>query len=280
MKEKYSVSELARLFGISTQTLRYYDKIGLFRPAHTDEHTGYRYYSYKQFFNLSMIMQLKRLNFSLESIRRYSSTKDIEQLEQNLAAEKKLIRQEIAQLQSLEEKTDRLLKKLQISRSITAEQTCELQLEPDRFQYEIPINFEIKDLYQYIKVMYESYIKSSFATNISTHSEIVLKIYRENLCRKQFRTYNSIGFFLDSGTEPCGRGITKISGGLFASFLHIGPYDTIHRSYQKVYDFIEKEHLTICGDSIEFAFISISLTDNSSNFITQIQIPVLKPGLE
>ena len=33
MQEKYTVSELARLFGISNQTLRYYDKIGLFKPA-------------------------------------------------------------------------------------------------------------------------------------------------------------------------------------------------------------------------------------------------------
>lgn len=277
MEERYSVSELAHLFGISTQTLRYYDKIGLFKPAYVDKHNGYRHYSYKQFFTLSMILQLKRLNFSLEQIQQYSTTKDIEALAENLKSEKELIRQEIAQLRSLEDKTDRLLKKLQLSRRVTASQSCELQQEPDRFQYEIPINFEIKDLYQYIKIMYESYIHSSFSSGLLSHSEIVLKIYRENLLKKQFRVYNSIGFFMDrqlEQSEPPVRGVTKIPGGQFASCLHAGPYETIHRSYQRLYSFIEKEGLTICGDSIEFSIISLSLADHPEDFLTQIQIPV------
>ena len=77
MKEKYTVSELAKLFGISAQTLRYYDKIGLFQPDDIDETNNYRYYSYEQFFRLSMIVQLKRLDFSLEAVRRYSSSMDV-----------------------------------------------------------------------------------------------------------------------------------------------------------------------------------------------------------
>ena len=74
MKEKYTVSELAKLFGISAQTLRYYDKIGLFQPDDIDETNNYRYYSYEQFFRLSMIVQLKRLDFSLEAVRRWRRT--------------------------------------------------------------------------------------------------------------------------------------------------------------------------------------------------------------
>ena len=64
--------------------------------------------------------------------------------------------------------------------------------EQDWCQYEIPVNFEIKDLCQYIKLMYESYIKSPLATIVSLQSEIVPKIYRENLAERRFRTYNSI----------------------------------------------------------------------------------------
>lgn len=274
MQEKYTVSELARLFGISNQTLRYYDKIGLFKPAQTDPQTGYRYYSYKQFFTLSMIIQLKRLNFSLESIQKYSSARDIKHLEQNLLEQKELIHREILQLQHLEERNDRLLEKLQFAECISSQPTCELVTEPDRFQYEVPVNFEIKDLYQYIKLVYESYIKSPYATNVSTHSEIVLKINKENLDAQRFRIYNSIGFFMDDSSNTNRRGITKIGGGLYASCIHLGAYDSIHRSYQKLYDFIQTQGLSICGDSLEFAIISTSLAENPDNFITQIQIPV------
>lgn len=274
MQEKYTVSELARLFGISNQTLRYYDKIGLFKPAQTDAQTGYRYYNYKQFFTLSMIMQLKRLNFSLENIQKYSSSRDIGHLEQTLLAQKAIIREEIAQLQRLEERNDHLLEKLQFAQHNFFCANCELVTEPDRYQYEIPVNFEIKDLYQYIKLVYESYIKSPFATNISTHSEIVLKINQENLMAQRFRIYNSIGFFMDDCTDTSRRGIVKIDSGLYASCIHPGSYDSIHRSYQKLYDFIRAQSLSICGDSLEFAIISTSLTEDPNNFITQIQIPV------
>lgn len=274
MQEKYTVSELARLFGISNQTLRYYDKIGLFKPAQTDAQTGYRYYHYNQFFTLSMIVQLKRLNFSLESIQKYSSGRDTKQLEQNLLDQKKVIQAEISQLQRLEERNDRLLEKLQFAQQFVSPPSCELITEQERYQYEIPVNFEIKDLYQYIKLVYESYIRSPFATNVSTHSEIVLKINRENLTAQRFRIYNSIGFFLDDCVDTSRRGIAKIDAGLYASCIHQGAYDTIHRSYQKLYDYITANDLAIRGDSIEFAIISTSLAANPENFITQIQIPV------
>lgn len=272
MQEKYTISELARLFGISNQTLRYYDKIGLFQPAQTDRNTGYRYYSYNQFFHLSMIIQLKRLNFSLENIQKYSSVRDIRCLEQNLIEERSLIQEQITFLQRLQERNDRLLQKLRFAQCIPEQQTCEIITEPDRYQYEIMINFEIKDIYQYMKLMYESYIKSPCATNIAAHGEVVLKLFQENLREQRFRIYNSIGFFVDDDTVR--QGISKINGGTFASCVHYGSYDFIHRSYHKLYQFITERGLEICGDSIEFAIISTALTENPDNFITQIQIPI------
>lgn len=39
----YSISEMAAMFGLTRQTLIYYDRIGLFAPAHVNEE-GYRLY--------------------------------------------------------------------------------------------------------------------------------------------------------------------------------------------------------------------------------------------
>lgn len=41
----FSIGEIAKLFNISTQTLRLYDRIDLLKPSHINEETGYRYYS-------------------------------------------------------------------------------------------------------------------------------------------------------------------------------------------------------------------------------------------
>ena len=40
---EYSIQELARLSGVTTRTLRWYDQIGLLKPSRVAE-SGYRYY--------------------------------------------------------------------------------------------------------------------------------------------------------------------------------------------------------------------------------------------
>ncbi len=39
-KREFSISEFAALMGVSRQTLIYYDRIGLFRPARVDRTNG------------------------------------------------------------------------------------------------------------------------------------------------------------------------------------------------------------------------------------------------
>lgn len=43
--ELLSISELAKLRQVTTETLRYYDRIGLLKPVYVDPETNYRYYS-------------------------------------------------------------------------------------------------------------------------------------------------------------------------------------------------------------------------------------------
>jgi two-component system chemotaxis response regulator CheY len=65
----YSIGTLSRIVGISTDTLRYYDEIGLLKPAYVSGETGYRYYLDDQAATLVRIMELKRYGFSLGEIK-------------------------------------------------------------------------------------------------------------------------------------------------------------------------------------------------------------------
>ncbi|WP_208588523.1 MerR family transcriptional regulator [Gracilibacillus suaedae] len=70
MKDLYTIGETAKLNNISVQTLRYYDRLGLFQPAHVDGHNGYRFYDSRQFFYLDIIKSLKYLQTPLEDIKK------------------------------------------------------------------------------------------------------------------------------------------------------------------------------------------------------------------
>ena len=66
----FKISDFARLCRLSVKALRYYDELGLLKPAQIDRFTGYRYYSIDQLPRLNRILALKDLGLSLEQIAR------------------------------------------------------------------------------------------------------------------------------------------------------------------------------------------------------------------
>src|SRR5437763_15527085 len=63
------IGEFARLGMVAVSALRYYDEVGLLKPAGVDRWTGYRYYTPEQLPALYRILALKDLGLSLEQIR-------------------------------------------------------------------------------------------------------------------------------------------------------------------------------------------------------------------
>lgn len=64
----FKISEFSRLSRIPIQTLRYYDQIGLFKPARIDRSTGYRYYAAEQLLEINRIVIFKELGFTLQQM--------------------------------------------------------------------------------------------------------------------------------------------------------------------------------------------------------------------
>ena len=63
----YSISEIAKMAGISVRALHYYDEIGLLSPSSLSE-TGYRYYDSVALEKLQQILFYRELDFSLKQI--------------------------------------------------------------------------------------------------------------------------------------------------------------------------------------------------------------------
>uniref|UniRef100_A0A7C2N8G5 MerR family DNA-binding transcriptional regulator n=1 Tax=Archaeoglobus fulgidus TaxID=2234 RepID=A0A7C2N8G5_ARCFL len=107
-KERYTISELAKEFEISTRTIRYYEEIGLLNPERTKGNQ--RIFSKKDRAKLKLILRGKRLGFSLEEIKEmiemYDTAGEPEQIRLTLKyGEKKLkeIEEKIKELELLKE---------------------------------------------------------------------------------------------------------------------------------------------------------------------------------
>ena len=65
-----TITELASMAGVSTRTLRYYDQIGLLKPARYSD-VGYRMYRKEQVDRLQHILFLRELDMGLKEIGRH-----------------------------------------------------------------------------------------------------------------------------------------------------------------------------------------------------------------
>ena len=66
---EYTVQKLGKLAGVSTRTLRYYDEIGILKPARINS-SGYRIYGQAEVNQLQQILFYRELGVSLENIKK------------------------------------------------------------------------------------------------------------------------------------------------------------------------------------------------------------------
>lgn len=65
---EYTVSQLAKISGVSGRTLRYYDQIGLLKPTRVNS-SGYRIYGQQEVDLLQQILFYRELDVRLEDIK-------------------------------------------------------------------------------------------------------------------------------------------------------------------------------------------------------------------
>lgn len=80
MEKLFSISKTAKIVNMTTETLRYYDRIGLVHPSQTDKWSKYRYYSEKDIVLLNTIHALSCMEIPLKEIKRLIELNNIEEI--------------------------------------------------------------------------------------------------------------------------------------------------------------------------------------------------------
>lgn len=270
MKYTYTISEIADFFNLSTQTLRYYDKIGLLTPETKDASSKYRLYSSEQFNKLYLIRDLKHLGLSLEQIKNYCETKDVRTLSSILAQISGDLEVRIKELEETKKHVDEYVSSLRLLEHVNERGIFEFRQIRERFAYVIPINFQAGNLPFYIEMLQDSLAHSQLKSVEPGH--VMLGIRKEYLEQKNIRIYNDIGHLLKQPAEH--RNVKRFPEGLYAVACHLGPYDHIFDTYRRLIRFIRQNRYQIAGDSLEISITDMAFTDKPEEYVTEIQIPV------
>ena len=87
-KKGYMIGEVSKITGITRETLRHYDKLGIISPSYVDPETNYRYYTYDQFWCFDIIVVCRSLGISLDKIKAILNTHNNEKVVELLAEER------------------------------------------------------------------------------------------------------------------------------------------------------------------------------------------------
>ena len=132
----FTAGELASVFGISKQSLLYYDKIQLLSPDFISEN-GYRHYSIAQYLDLEIIVNLRSLDIPINDIQEYLKNRSREKLDeifrkkdricQDIIRENERIRHSLA---TITDKLDNERKELRNQVSIRSYPTRYIKVNP------------------------------------------------------------------------------------------------------------------------------------------------------
>ncbi len=103
---EYTVQGLGQLAGISARTLRYYDEIGILKPARMNS-SGYRIYGQKEVDRLQQILFYRELGMSLDNIKEIITSPSFDEVEALREHQVKLLakKEQLEQLISNVDKT-------------------------------------------------------------------------------------------------------------------------------------------------------------------------------
>lgn len=111
----FKIGEFSKLTQVTIRMLRYYDEVGLLKPAHIDKWTGYRMYSVEQIPVLSKIIYLRDSGFNIAEIAKILNVNDdkflVKQLDMKYLEVEKAIQAEQEKLRRIEFTKNEILNK-------------------------------------------------------------------------------------------------------------------------------------------------------------------------
>lgn len=108
---KLSIGEVSKIFNISKETLRYYDKIGILKPE-INEQNGYRFYEFKHLEKLGLILGIKLLGISLADIKKTIESEDLNEYKNLVLKQEEILQIKKKELEYLEDNLNKSKKVL------------------------------------------------------------------------------------------------------------------------------------------------------------------------
>lgn len=263
----FRIGEISKLYNLSVDTLRHYEKLGILKPEQISD-SGYRYYSNRQIWKLNIIRTLRELDISLPEIREFMK-------DRTLARSQSLIDFQLQTIILKQEELEQLKKELEI-RQQHLKDTCnftgtgiiERKQLPDRrvwsLEQEASIDWDIDRIHKEIEAKLKTPEVSYFAWGRAG-----AVVSEDDFHKGNYLRYSS-SFIFDKN------GDSEIPAGDYLCLHFHGQYSSTvaEKYYEQIKQYMTNNALSLAGPVVEIYKLDIHETDQPDEFLTEIQVPV------
>lgn len=272
METFISITEMAKLRSVTTETLRYYDRIGLLKPDYLDDN-HVRYYSVLKYEQLETIKELQQMGLNLKEIGQYLSNWKIRTSYELLLKQQEYCAEKIRFYKSLEEKITRKVSLLSgFQHSAPERMKPEITELPNRYFLsancdvwdETSLGYGCMQLEQKLKeqdALIPVYASDCYAGLFSFHSN------HPGLTR--------LIFLLDKAEKLPAHEISTIPAGTFLHLYSSGSFWDRTEVLNLFHAFASDHQLTIDQEVLVISKIDYSITDIPEERLYEFQVRVL-----
>lgn len=286
MEHRFTAGELAKLSGLSKQTILFYDRKGVLKPDYINRENGYRYYNADQLDLLDNISMLKEIGLSLSEIKDFMEMRNRNTALALMETQQESIHRKIRNLQTIEKQ---LAWKINTLRDISGKQDGLF------LKYH-----EKEELLVAEKVVYP---KSRTSKNPEIPYDAVQALTAQNIAIKRLMTrakQENYPYFYQQGVlipmEEIQNGhflkadcmflpvekyvktalcLTKPVG-LYAHYYFTGNYTNTGAAYKYLLEKLKEMNLEPGKQVYEHIVIDSLAASEADKYVTLIQIPVCR----
>lgn len=273
MEYQLSIGEMSKIHDVPIGTLRYYDRIGLFRPSKVNQDSGYRYYSPEQFELLNTINYLKYLGLSLKNIKQHLESGDEQHLLRLLREQQEATNQKIERMNLIKNRFEKRIQEIEDALQVQDVGRVFIKRPPSRRI--LCIRQKITNRPE-LEILLKELEKKSFKPASLFIGMVGLTASQSLIENGIFGEYSGIFILLEENVDH-NPFVQVIEEGKYACIFYREPFGRSAQYYHQLMDYIAANHYIICGDALERVIIDDLVTKNQSKHLSEIQIPIKKP---
>lgn len=275
--ELLTIGKVAKKCNIPVKTLRYYDEIGLLKPAKVSTTNHYRYYTELEIQKIPLIKYYKELGFKLDDIKKLLTNYELNNLDNYFDKELTIIEEEIERLK----KQYFAMKEWKNLVQVGKEEKNKLKDNGIEIQLSYMPVYETA-AYEYSHYHVEQQMNQTFFSNAFvefcrnhqyyTYGPFILHF---DDIQDRFKSNNITVQCHSEVIEPINRKFIRKIGGLQTiTSVHIGGYAQLPILYDYMIDWAKQQNVQLEGDVYERYLIDSWSTCNESEYVTEVIMPL------